>query len=179
MAHKYPIHVDDRLLLESVVAQLRQERIDQGKLQYALGVEVSGNDDFVVRLESHRHESPRLSAYQRWAHTLGLRVELGVDRFWLHSWSDPEMQAYYAMSRPWGAHDMGRLWLVSAVGLWRRRAGFSDDALGGLLGMTGDGAARWERDAHDPYVRRVMWQARLTGTRVTMTLWRREDWVFQ
>lgn len=166
MARNFPVADEDVLLLRRIVGRLREERLAQGLS--------------VVQLEggSKASPNPRVSTFQGWAHDLGCRLEFGVDHFWLHSWSDQEMLALYAMSRSWGSHEFARMWLVSALGLWRRRMNISNEEMAAALGVTTGAVVRWEWDANDPPILKVLAHARAAGTRVTLRLWRKEDWHF-
>lgn len=180
MAYSYPIHAEDQREVDQVVAVLREKREQLGITKSRMGLIICGNDDYVKRLETGFYGNSRVSLYQKWAAGLGFRLELGLENFWLHSWpAASEMCALYAMSRPLDADDMARLWLVEAMRVWRLRHGVGDIQMANVLHVTQGAVQTWEKDAHDPGIRRTFVHARAAGTRVTWTLWKREDWIFQ
>ena len=178
MAFKYVVDDSDAAALQGLREQLTARRKDAGVQLEALSEGLGRNKEFVSSLEKGRRDSPYVESLQLWAGGLGLRVEFGLENFWLYSHADREMLALYAMSRPWGADQMGRLWLLAALSTWRQLQGVSLGHVAAGLGMTVDAVRRWELESTDPVLKRAMATARLCGTRLTMSLWERPDWTF-
>lgn len=163
------------LKIRTQLINMRQgSRVSQRTLEDRIGIR-----NFVKHCEEGRYEYPRLSTLQQWAAIYGLRLEIGLQDFWLHSWSDKEMLALYAMSRPFDAAPMLRMWVVAALRSWRQRLGVASEDLGLLLGITGQAVRTWESESGDPGVDKVLVRARLSGTRAEFKLWSREDWIFE
>lgn len=172
-------HEEDVATLGALRDALRELRQARKLSAYRLSANVGRSDEFVSSLERALSYSPKMSSLQLWASGLDVRIEFGLEHFWLvpHAGSS-EMLALYAMSRPWGADDHQRLWLVSALKAWRVNRGIDVAELAPGLGTDMDSVWRWEYESTDPFIARAMWQARLTGTRVTFTLWRKDEWIF-
>lgn len=179
MARHYQINTSDAIEVESIRLKLKKLREDNGLTHGQLGEKLGKAPDFVFDQENRRRDSPHLSTLQTWASAFDLRLEVNINNFWMHSWNDPEMQALYSMSRPFDAAPMLRLWSVSALGCWRRRMGIAAKEMAVRMGVSSDAVTRWELDAHDPLMNRMMVQARATGTYITLQLWHRDDWIFQ
>ena len=178
MALKYVVDEQDAAELARVRAELTAWRQQLGMPLELLSESLGRNKEFVSSLEKGRRDSPYVASLQLWAGGLGMRVEFGLENFWLHSHADREMLALFAMSRPWGADEMGRLWLLAALSTWRQLQGVSLAHVATGLGMTQDAVRRWELESTDPVLKRAMATARMCGTRLTMSLWRRPDWTF-
>lgn len=178
MAFLFPAHQEDLDEIDRMREKLTQIRMSTGKTSQKICREAGAPSDFIARLEKERRDSPKTSSVQRWAGLLGVRVEFGIDRFWLYAHGGQEMLTVYAMSRQWGADDFQRQWLVSALGQWRVKKRIDVDDLAPLMGVKSEAIRDWEADADDPVLKRAMWQARMTGTRVTLDVWRREDWIY-
>lgn len=172
-------HQQDEMELAQLYAQLRERREHLGVSGYRLALDNGLPTDFVRRLEDQVYANPQVGTLQRWARLFDLRLEVGLENFWLMSWPASTAMGLWAMSRPWGNDAYARLWLVSALRQWRERRGVSEGQMGQLLGVSSQAVVLWEQDTVDPRLTRMMWQARLSGTRVTFTLWRRDDWIFQ
>lgn len=171
-------HELDRLELEELRQALIEQRQERGVLAAHASVGAGLPNNFLCHMERSWNVGMQLSTLQKWAGIYDLRVEFMLDNFWMHAWNEPEMQALYAMSRPFDAAPMLRLWLVSALKCWRIRQGITSTDLAEVLKVTRGGVMRWEADAHDPLVTRCFAQARATGTQLQLRLWRREDWRF-
>lgn len=180
MSSLYPAVAEDIAELEAIRTKLTQARRVAGIGAGALSHKIGRATDFISRMERGVRDSPHMSSLQQWAGGLDMRVEFGVENFWLHAHGDQEMLALWAMSRQWGSHGdaMLRLWLPAALRMLRIRKGISSDNVAMLLGLTPGAITDWEAMSGDPVVKRAMMQARALGTRVTMTVWHREDWVF-
>lgn len=172
-------HLQDQLEIDWVCQELRRRREALGVSAYRLALDNGLSDDFVRRLENQVYPNPHLGSLQQWARLFGLRLEVGLENFWLMSWPASTAMGLWAMSRPWPNDAFARLWLVSALRQWRERRGVGDRAMGDLLGVSAQAVVLWEQDTVDPRLSRMMLQARLLGTRVTFGLWERGDWVFQ
>lgn len=175
----YPM--DSRDLEE--YTKIRMFLIDQRKLSgksgAELGREAGKSEGFLHGLERQARDSPLVSTLQAWPQIFGYRIEFGFENFWLHAHSDQEMLTYYAMSRPWGAeHQWQRQWLTAALKQWRIKQGVDAEHLGDLMGISAGGVRDWEENAQDPVLKRVMLQARSLNTRLTMRLWRQDEWTF-
>lgn len=172
------VAAEDQVELRNIRTQLtnlRQgSRVSQKQVERRIGI-----FNFIKHAEEDRYPYPRLSTLQQWAAAYDLRLEVGLDNFWLHAWSDKEMLALYAMSRRFDAAPMLRLWVVSALRSWRQKVGVDSARLGGMLGITGTAVRTWEYESGDPGVDKVLIRARLLGTRVRVRLWSREDWIFE
>lgn len=178
MARHYQINASDSAEVESIRLMLREIREDNGETHQQVAARLGKEPDFIFDRENRRRDSPHLSSLQLWASAFDLRLEVNINNFWMHAWNEPEMQALYAMSRPFDAAPMLRLWTVSALGCWRRRLGISAREAGVRMGLSPDAVTRWELESHDPLVNRMMVQARATGTWITFRLWHRDDWIF-
>ena len=178
MAYLFPVHSDD----VDEIAGLRQRligiRLASGKPSSGACEAAGLPAEFMSRLETARRDSPKLSSLQKWAGALDYRVEFRIEDFWLYAHGAQEMLMWYAMSRPWGADAQMRQWLVSALGQWRVKKGMDVEDVAELMGVGVSAVRDWEADSPDPLLKRAMWQARVTGTRVRLDLWRREDWVY-
>lgn len=172
------LHPDDVDELQRLRGQLRQARIDAGVSGYGLSAQLGRHREFVSHLERGVTLSPFMSTLQVWAAGLGLRVEFGVLGLWMFHQSDHEMLDAYAQSRPWGADEQARRWLVLALRAWRVRRGLDVAVVAPLLSTDGEQVRHWEANAHDPTIGRAMLQARVTGTRVTLRVWSRDEWIF-
>lgn len=175
----FGLHKLDFMELEMFRQTLIKERETRGILAAQASVAAGLPNNFLCQVEGLRRPGMQLSTMQKWAAIYDLRVEFVLDNFWMHAWNEPEMQALWAMSRPFDAAPMLRLWLVSALKSWRTRKGISSTDLAKVLKVTRGGIMRWEADAHDPLIPRCFQQARATGTELKLRLWRREDWSFQ
>lgn len=178
MAYLFPAHPDDLAEIE----RLRQKLITIGNAAGRpvgdICEEAGLSREFISRMIKAKRDSPKISSLQQWAALLDHRIEFGIENFWLHAHGGQEMLVQFAMSRPWGADAHMRQWLVSALGQWRVKMRIDAEELAELMGIRAEAVRDWEVDAHDPVLKRAMWQARVMRTRVTLDLWRREDWVF-
>lgn len=180
MARMYAdLFCEDRKALDALHGKLISARKDLGVSAHELaGREHGRHPGWIKNLESGKADSPRISSYQSWASVLGLRLEIQVKDFWLYPWVNQEMIAWYAMSRPWGADEMMRQWLVAALACWRARVGVDVYEIALKLKCSPEAVLDWESESVDPLVKRAMLQARFTGTRLRFHLWRKEDWRF-
>lgn len=178
MTYTYEPHPDDEMRLRHVHRELCAVRRSLGVSGYAASKGMNGNDGWVLRLEKNTYPNPQVSTYQMWAQSLGLRLEVGLDNFWLYSWPQSEMQTLYAMSRPWGAHAFARMWLVSALKVWRLRQGLRHKDVAATMGITESASMCWESTTEDPTVFRLLNQARAVGTRVSWRLYAKDEWVY-
>lgn len=183
MAFLFPTHPDDRAEIDRMRQQLIviRKATDLSAREVCRrakddGVKVA--EDFMTRLEHERRDSPLISSVQKWAGLLGCRVEFEIENFWLYPHGGQEMLTLHAMSRQWGADEYQRQWLVSALGQWRIKKRIDVDDLAELMGVRSEAVRDWEVEADDPVLKRAMLQARMTGTRVTLDVWRKEDWIF-
>lgn len=175
---KIDLHPDDELATTAIRQQLRQARKEANESGYGLSAKLGRSKEFITNLERGVNGSPRLSTLQLWAGGLDLRIEFELTGFWMFAHTSGEMTAWYGMSRLWGADKDQRMWLVSALRTWRIRKGLDVEEVAPLMQIDGDTLRRWESESHDPLLARAMLQARVTGTVITMSLWRKEDWVF-
>lgn len=175
----YPVDPGDREALESLRDQLREQRVQRGLSYESAGALVGRSINFLYEMENLR-SSLKMSSVQLWASIYDMRVEFGVADYWNFTWAHDELHLLYQFSRPFDAAKYQRLWLVSALQAWRERVGVSTHEVAYWLGLKDAHAvSEWERKAADPMMGRVMTQARLVRTSVTMKLWKREDWIFQ
>lgn len=175
---KNHMHESDDAALTQLCARLRQVRLDAKVPAATLSRQLGRNEEFVTQLEVRKNKSPLMSSLQQWAGGLDMRIEFGVDNFWMFPHSDSQMRTYYAMSRGWGADDAMRLWLVSALRWWRIRKGIDVTDVAPDLMTDVESVRRWEYESTDPMMARAMWQARATGTVVTMRLYTRDEWIY-
>ena len=175
----YPIHPDDLGAFEGIRQQLilRRRLLDVSAKE--LSLRSGRGEGFLYGLENQLRDSPLLSSLQDWAKVLGCRVEFGIENFWLHSHTDREMLTQYTMSRQWGEDVWMRQWLVSALRVWRIKQGMDVEHVAPLMGVSAAGIRDWESQATDPVLKRLMLQARVLGSRLTLQLWQQEDWNFQ
>ena len=175
----YPSDAQDLEEYAKIRDHLIRERRLSGKSGKELAARTGKGDGFLHGLEKQARDSPLLSTLQEWPPIFGYRIEFGLENFWLHGHSDQEMLTYYAMSRPWDAdHRWQRQWLVAALKQWRVKQGVDVEVLAALLGVSSGAVRDWEESSHDPVLKRAMLQARLLGTRVTMRLWKQDEWTF-
>lgn len=172
------MHEADDEALTQICDRLRRIRLDAGIGAAPLSRQLGRNEEFISTLERRKNPSPMTSSLQQWAGGLGYRIEFGVENFWMFPHSDSEMRTWYAMSRAWGADKEMRLWLVSALRWWRIRKGIDVTQVAPQLSTDVDSVRRWEFEATDPMVARMFWQARVTGTRVTMQLYAKDEWIY-
>lgn len=172
-------HPQDQAEIEKIRDALTAARERSGVSGYQLALGNGLSTDFVRRLENSVYGNPQLGTFQQWARLLGMRLEPGLEHFWMMSWPTSTAVSLWAMSRPWPNDAMSRLWLVSALQQWRERRGISEGQMGQLLGVSAQAVVLWEQDTLDPRLSRMMAQARASGTRVTLTLWRQDAWMFE
>lgn len=178
MARRIELHPDDDAAIRDVREQLIKARDDIGISAPKLSARLGRSHDFVRGYEKRTEVAPQLSTMQTIAGGLGLRIEFGVENFWLYPHIDMVMLEQYARSRSWGADLQMRVWLVSALRLWRVRKGLDIAQLAPLLSTDVDTVGRWEDRSTDPLISRAMLQARVTQTRVTMRLYSRDEWIY-
>lgn len=181
MAYLYPVVEEDLAELNATREKLIMARRVTGMSPGELSEKIGRSQDFVSRLERAVRDSPQMSTLQDWASGLGLRIEFGLRDFWLYAHGDQEMLALWAMSRPWGAAGDAamRLWIPSALSVWRHKRGISSADASARIGISRGALTAWELEADDPVIKRVMVHARSLGTRLTMSIWGREDWKFE
>ena len=174
-----PLHPDDAASLMELRLMLRDTRIAANISGYRLSKLLNRNMEFVSNLERTANTSPPfMSSLQAYAAGLDMRVEFGIDNFWMVPHIDKELANRYAASRPWGADEAFRHWFVWAVRAWRISRGIDVMELAPLLGTDVASVRRWEHESRDPVMSRAMAHARHTGTRVTWRLWRKDEWIF-
>lgn len=178
MTAVYVADREDRLALESLRDQLRDERRRRGLTYESAGALIGKSINFLYEMENLR-SCLKTSNLQLWASIYDLRVEFGIADYWNFTWAHDEVHLLYQMSRPFDAVKYQRLWLVSGLQAWRERMGIGAHEVAYWLGLKDSHAVtEWERKAADPMLLRAMAQARLTKTSITMKLWKREDWKF-
>jgi len=174
----YPTGPDDRAALESLRDQLRAERERRGLTYESAGALIGRSINFLYEMENLR-SSLKLSSVQLWASIYDMRVEFGLADYWNFTWAHDELHVLYQLSRPFDAANYQRLWLVCALQAWRERLGIHAAEVAYWMNLKdAHSVTEWERKSNDPMLLRVMAQARLTKTSVTMKLWKREDWTF-
>lgn len=172
-------HALDVQTMERVREKLRTMREDQDLSYAELGRRMGRHSTFAKVMEQGIAPSPKVSSWQVWAGSLGARIEFGIEDFWLFAHVDIEMAQLYQQSRAWGADAEMRLWLVAALRQWRVKRGLDVEVVGALLQSTGENIREWEAKSRDPFVARAMWQARVTGTAVTMRVFTDvQEWQF-
>lgn len=176
MARLYDIHPDDVQALDELRAGLKQRRLDLGLMLKEVGPRAGREGEFVSMLERGLAPSPEMASLQLWAGALDARIEFGLDGFWDVEHADPQVHWLQEMRRKWGKDAEMRLWLVAAIRSWRVEHQIPIEVVSEGIRMDRDGAARWEWEATNPLIGRVMVTARLVQTRVTMSLVFKEDW---
>lgn len=176
---QHQICEQDQLELDELRADLKDVRMVLGLKQEEVAARAGRSIDFIARQEQVQRISSQLSSLQRWAGAYDMRVEFGLEDFWLHSHDDSEMLTLFTMSRRFDADDWARLWVVSALRVLRLKRQLSPLTVARSIGATtGEAVTRWELEGHDPLVNRVFIHARAVQTRLTMQLWHRKDWKF-
>lgn len=163
-------HPDDVQMLQAFRDRMRQIRRDRGVSGASLSRSLGRSLEAVSHWETSTRKAPLMSTWQTWAGALDLRIEFTLDGWKDLVYFDPRTQSLFEASRPWGADTQMRLWLVAALRTWRVAHGVELATLASLLGMTASGIHQWEMGSTDPYIPRVMWQARHLGTRVMWQL---------
>jgi transcriptional regulator with XRE-family HTH domain len=177
MGYTYELDPRDHNHWRNLVAELHGYRKQRGWSYEQAGKTIGRSPNFLYEMENMKG-NPVLLNLQQWASMFDMRLEFQLDGFWFYSWNDPELSLLYSMSRPFGAQQMQRLWLVSALKAWRLRRGITSTEAGEAMGMKRIGVVRWESEASNPTLARVMQQARVTGTQLQMRLWLRDEWVY-
>lgn len=178
MALVYTASDEDRVELERLRDQLKAERTQRGWSYRRACQEIGRSRNLLYEMENLK-SALKMSSIQLWASIYGLRVEFQLADFWNFTWPHDEIMLLYQLSRQFDAWDYQRLWLVSALQVWRERMGITSSEVGYWMGVSAGAVTEWERSTNDPLLLRVMTQARLTKTSVTMKLWKREDWIFK
>jgi len=174
----YALHEDDVQELQRLRDTLRGLRLDAGLSQVAVERQAGLNGDFISALERGTTTAPLLSTLQAWGRALGVRVEFEVQDLWRFHHHDQQFHAAFRLSRPWDADVQARAFVVAATRQWRIARQLDVEHLAPLLGQAGDTIRVWELQSHDPLVSRVMAQLRVSGTRLRIRTFTREQWIF-
>lgn len=174
----YRTNRHDLVTLEVLRDQLVAERRQRGWTHVQAAAQIGRSPNLLYEMENLK-SGLRMSSVQAWASMYDLRVEFQLEDFWNFTWPHDETYILYMMSRPFDAADYQRLWLVAALQAWREKLGVTCMEVSYWLGLKSNAVSEWERKASDPTMLRVMAQARVLDTAVTMKLWKREDWMFR
>ena len=174
----WPLVPQDLAELTRLRDELRALRVASGVPGRDLAARFDRGPEFISRQENASRESPLVSTVAVWGRMLKVRVEWELDGFWRHSWDDPQMLLLWHLSRPYGADDFLSSWLQDALRVLRLRRGVSVEEMAGLMGVESTSMLDRENRAEDPYVRRLMFQARVLEAPLTFRLFREDEWVW-
>jgi transcriptional regulator with XRE-family HTH domain len=174
----FVMHEHDALEVQQLREQLRTLRLLRGASQAELERQLGLPREFFSSLERGANPSPLVSTLQSWGRALDVRVEFEVQDLWRFHHGDQEFAAAFRRSRPWGADEAARRFLVVGVRQWRIARQMDVEHLAPLMGQAGETIRGWESTSQDPLISRVMVQARASGTRVRMRTFTREEWFF-
>lgn len=177
MTRRHPVQGLQRPELERLRDRLREVRLSRGLTYDSAGALIGKSINFLYEMENLK-SAVKMDNLQLWASMYGLRVEFQLANFWNFPWPEGELAMLYRMSRPFGAHYMQRLWLVSALRAWRERLGVSPAELSVQMGLSPKTINQWECSATNPFMTRVMTIADMLDTSVTMELFTQEEWIF-
>lgn len=175
MAYLYQLLPQEQAKVDALRLLLAQSRKDQGLTARAAGLRCGASADFVYQLETKYRESPRLSSWQRWAQALGWDLRFMVQGFCVSDFDAevfPDLHSLFQVAALPGAGQLmwRRLFLVAQLRAWRVARGVDVAVVAQQLGVTADGAARWEVDAVDPILGRVLVHARAVGAVIDFEL---------
>lgn len=174
----FSVHAGDRAAIQVLRDQLVAERKRRGWTHVQAAGGVGRSPNLLYEMENLK-SALKMSSVQTWASMYDLRVEFQLEDFWNFTWPHDETYIMYLMSRPFDAANYQRLWLVAALQAWREKLGITCSEASYWLGLKSNAVSEWERKATDSTLSRLMAQARVINTCVTMKLWRREDWIFR